>query len=578
MRNTLLALLLCTPVWADNPADKTCQAVFDRLIPYVEAPGGIGWPPKLTINESKEVNAFAYLDMVSNTAQVHVCRGYLDHHKGDLESALAFCLGHELSHLALSHCQPRSHKDPVLLRHAFTRRQELDADKRGIQIALKAGFRFRDLAGHLKKLAIEDDHYDKYLGAGVDHPSWTDRVAELDKGQSEIWRSKSAFDSGVTLLSTMQFQRAAESFQEVVDDFPQCHEAWTNLSHAYLMAYVDTLKVDYLKRYNLGMLMYRDFYPHAKSLQMRLRAHSGQLHSLSMEAAKKSLEVQPEQVLAWTNLGVAHLVAPGGPQLEEGEKCFRNAIQLSQDDKGLNNRHVVSILNNLACLFMAQGKEKKARDLLASARKANESKLDASILDYNTALLDLKSKDLSAKKRAIASLQSFLKVHSGQTIWAERAKDMLVQSHAAVTKVVQKPMNYRPVSQVGEVCLLQTLEEVQDKLGPSEETPCGPGVVRLRYPAKGLELYLQGDVFAIALISDQAPPVPIRPSGLGSHGWDLKVGDDIAPLYKKLADQQTTRQTMLRPGQYFTTYGSLGLSVRGEKGKVAEVLITAPTY
>ena len=566
--------------WGETPAEKTCRSVYERLLAYVEAPPGVGWPPKLTIDESKEVNAFAYLEVSSNTAQVQVCQGYLDRHKADLETALAFSLGHELSHLSLGHCQPKPKQDPVLLRHAFTRRQELDADQQGIQLALRAGYRFRDLSAHLKGLAVDDEAYDKYIGAGVDHPSWTDRVAALDKGQSSIWLSKSAFDSGVTLLATMQYQRAAESFQEVVDDFPDCHEGWTNLAHAYLMAYVDTLNADYLKRYNVGMLMYRDAYPKANSLQMRLRSYPGEFHSRALEAATKSLQVQPKQVLAWTNLGVAQLVAPGGPQLAEAEKCFITAIELAEDDKGLTNRHVVSLLNNLACVFMAEGKEKQARKALAMARTTNKSKnpLDASILDYNLALLDLKSKDLASKKQAVARLQSFLKIHSGQTVWAERAKQLLAQNHVAATRVQEKKMTYRPVSQVGEVCLLHSSEEVQSKLGAGEETPCGPGVVRLCYPAKGLELYLQDQVFAIAMTSSLAPPVQIRPQGLGSKGWEFHVGDDIAPIQAKLSDQETTRQTMLRPGQYFTTYGTLGLSLRDEKGKVAEILITAPTY
>lgn len=580
LRLSLCLLLLAAPVRAENPADKTCRAVFDRLLPYVAAPAGVGWPPKLTIEESSEINAFAHIDLVSNSAQVTVCRGYLDHHKQDLEAALAFSLGHELSHLMLGHCQPKSAQDPVLLRHAFTRREELDADQRGLQTALKAGYRFRELAAHLKKLAIEDDDYDKYVGAGVDHPSWTDRVAELDKGQSDLWRSKSAFDSGVTLLSTMQFQRAAESFREVVEDFPECHEAWTNLSQAYLMAYVDTLNADYLKRYNVGMPLYRDFYPRAQSLQMRVRGDSRQLYQRSIEAARKSLEVQPKQVLAWSSLGLAQMVAPGGPRLAEAEECFGNAIAHYKEDPGLRERHVVSLLNNLACVFLGEGKTQRARETLKAARGLDkgENRYDTSVLEYNTALLDLKSADKAAKKRAIAGMQAFLKVNRGQTMWAERAKDLLVQNHASPPANVVRALKYRPVSQVGEVCLLHSLEETQSKLGPGEETPCGPGVVRLRYPQLGVEVYVQDDVFAIGLFSPSAPAVPIRPQGLGSKAWDIRVGDDIAPIHKKLAGQETTRQTMLHPGQYFTTYGDLGVSLREESGKVAEILITAPTY
>lgn len=581
LRRALLALLLAAPVWAQDSNEKLCESVFARLLPYVEAPAGVAWPPRLEIEESKEVNAFAYIDLITQQPRVKVCRGYLEHYQKDLESALAFSLGHELSHLSLRHCQPRAQADPVLLRHAFTRRQELDADKLGLQLALQAGYRFRDLAAHLKKLATEDEHYDKYLGAGVDHPSWTDRVAQLDKGQSAIWHSKSAFDSGVTLLAVMQFQRAAESFREVVEDFPDCHEAWTNLSHAYLMAYVDTLSVDYLRRYNVGMLMYRDFYPRAESLQVRLRSQPpADLHRRAVEAALQSLKVQPNQVLAWTNLGVAQLVAPGGPKLAEAQKCFLKAIDQADNDPALNARHQVSVLNNLSCVLLARGREADSRKVLQQTLKtAHLNRSDRTTLEYNLALCDLKSRDQATKKRALAGMQAFLQIHGGRTIWAERAKQLLAQNRTALATVVSpRQMDYRPVSQAGEVCLLHSQDEIQAKLGPGELTPCGPGVNRLRYPAQGIELYLQGEVFAIDLFSAQAPPVEIRPLGLGSRVWQLRVGDDIAPIRKKLADQETTRQTMLRAGQYFTTYGSLGVSLRDQNGKLAEILITAPTY
>jgi len=125
--------------WADSPQDKACREVFQRLLPYVETPTGVGWPPELTVDDSKEVNAYAYIDINTNSAQVRVCRGYLEHYKSDLESALVFSLGHELSHLSLGHCLPKPQSDPVLLRHAFTRNQELEADSRGVQVALRAG-------------------------------------------------------------------------------------------------------------------------------------------------------------------------------------------------------------------------------------------------------------------------------------------------------------------------------------------------------------------------------------------------------------------------------------------------------
>ena len=577
----LVALLsMAMGAGAETADEKVCKEVFDRLLPYVEAPPGVGWPPDLVISPNKEVNAFATIDMLDNQAKVVVQAGFVDAYRNDLETALAFVLGHEFSHLQLGHCQPQPSQAPGMMDRAYTRRQELDADFNGMRTAMKAGYRYRDLCGYLKREAL-DPHssYSSYEGAGLDHPSWTDRVAALDKGQSRLWRSKSAFDAGVTLLATMQCRRAAESFQEVVEDFPDCYEAWANLAHCYLMAYVDTLNVDYLKQHNLGMLMYTDFYTKPNSLPIRVRGGSDDLHQLAVEAAQRSLQVEPKQVLGWTNLGVACLVAPGGPRLEEAEKCFVAALQRAEDDSQLTPIHAVGILNNLACVYLARGKEAESRKALAKARELNTrfKRPSTGIIEYNVSLLDLKSQDPATRRKALEGMRSFLKTPSGETLWAQRARELLKQNHEKVAETVSTTAHFRPISQAGPVSLLLTEEEVQKRLGPGQETPCGPGVVRLCYPSRGLEIYLQDAVYAISLLSPRAPAVEVRPSGIGSQPWQIRVGDEIAPIYRKLAKQRSRRQTMLRPDQYFTSYRDIGLSLREEQGKVAEILIAAPT-
>jgi hypothetical protein len=62
-----------------------------------------------------------------------------------------------------------------------------------------------------------------------DHPSWKDRLAELDPNQPSLWRAMSAFDNGNHFLLLEQYLAAERCFEKVVDDFPDCYEAWANL-------------------------------------------------------------------------------------------------------------------------------------------------------------------------------------------------------------------------------------------------------------------------------------------------------------------------------------------------------------
>jgi hypothetical protein len=133
------------------------------------------------------------------------------------------------------------------VRRAFTRKQENDADLNGMALALKAGYSFRRGRTAIDRMRDAGHDYSSFEGLGVDHPSWTARPTVLDKEQAQLWKAMSAFENGVFFLLVEQYPSAESRFRQVTREFPQCHEAWTNLGDSLLMP-CDRLQADDVRR------------------------------------------------------------------------------------------------------------------------------------------------------------------------------------------------------------------------------------------------------------------------------------------------------------------------------------------
>ena len=69
---------------------------------------------------------------------------------------------------------------------------ELEADRLGAEISIRAGYSFAGVTELLQGLGAIG-HYSSLEGLAFDHPSWTARLEAIDRDHIEYWRAMSAF-------------------------------------------------------------------------------------------------------------------------------------------------------------------------------------------------------------------------------------------------------------------------------------------------------------------------------------------------------------------------------------------------
>src|SRR5208337_705656 len=159
-----------------------------RLLAVAEPVAGYAWPPTIKVVDKDEIQAYAH--DASKDGQVRpeivVMAGLLHRVVQGNADRLAFVLGHELGHVILKHIQrpPPGKTDVVKL--VFGREQEIAADAKGMELTLAAGYSKKGALGAIRQfldlgLGLE---YSSFEGLGLDHPSWKERIALLDKEQA----------------------------------------------------------------------------------------------------------------------------------------------------------------------------------------------------------------------------------------------------------------------------------------------------------------------------------------------------------------------------------------------------------
>ena len=181
-------------IYSDPNAEFVIAHIVGRLL---TAAGQPNTQYTVTILDTADVNAFALPG-----GYIYVTRGILA--LANDESEIAAVLAHEIAHVVLHHARARSNKlqadqlvDKVmtgvlgntdsqaqerskLSMAAFSQQQELDADRKGIEIAGKAGYdplaaaRFLSAMGRFSKFSSGDAaQADDFLAS---HPSTPDRI------------------------------------------------------------------------------------------------------------------------------------------------------------------------------------------------------------------------------------------------------------------------------------------------------------------------------------------------------------------------------------------------------------------
>jgi tetratricopeptide (TPR) repeat protein len=603
----LIALLL--PLVATSPAaaeisesDRAlAEQVFHQLLANVPAPADMPWPPKLEIVDKDEINAFATMRSQEGGGQypVVVCyNGLLKRVVEGNADRVAYVLGHEISHHTLGHTRATA-GGTEFLRVTFSRDQEIAADRKGMELALRANYSYQGGLSAIRKMIDLGLNYSSFEGLAADHPSWFDRIALLDKQQAGLWRSMSSFDNGVYFLLVQNYPLAERAFRQVTKDFPGSYEAWANLGYALLMQYADSLDTDDLRRFDVGQIVVGGFYRRPKSLEVKVRGINEELWWDAVGALRESIRLKPDLSLPKANLGVAYLFRPAGKDPGKAAQFLEEASQLAEGDPSLDPVSRLAEDINLAVAYAALGDTDKAMTTLGQVETSLKNNEDSrsfrgdrslsNALAYNHALLLAQSPDGQRQHLAIGELENYLRKTDSSLAWwqlAYQRYSILCKQSGTVPKtedalLSQTTVRFRPVAALdlrkGQIALGQTLAEVRGQLGAEASTAPvvrGTNVVRLDYPNQGIKVIGTDEVLAIVLCSDRASAVSIREMGLGTKFIQLKVGMTSAELDRLLGDSDYDFRQLVDPDLNYRFYSDLGIAVLSQGGKVSELVIS----
>jgi predicted Zn-dependent protease len=562
-------------------------------------PAECTWPPKFYIlpKSEKVYNAFAgpyALDKESKKYLVRavITEGFLNgivKEDGDILSAV---MGHELAHITLGHLRKRIIREVAGL--ALGRQQEIDADLEGVRIAVAAGYDFRSgirNAFHAWKVL---GSYSNFEGIRATHPSWTERLRLLDQKRARIWSAMSAFQNGYFFLHAEQYRTAEACFQNVVDEFPDCAEAWANLGYARLMQYFDGLTALDLRKYGIAQVVAGAFYARPQGL-ISPRGDEKKWRSAVL-ALKTALVKDPNLILAQGNLGLAYLVHPDGEKkTEEALGYFRKAYKLK--DKGLDGLNLAAFLVNNGVAELAAGRSEQAGKMFAVARKylpakgsAIRDQLELAIL-YNEAIIAAASTDKDTRIKAFHGLEDYLRRASPEATWWSLAfekydklgqeLDLKRESRETLAKRARgKRMRLLASVEFAQGKLITLSERtrlVLKRLG--QEKSVGVPIYRSsrvkRYfeIAPGIDLLADHLLLAVFLTSPKAPPVYVQASGGGAKKQPIRVGMTMSDFVKILDGQPFERRFLDKPKVEYLFLPTLGLGIRYAEGKVTEIVL-----
>jgi Zn-dependent protease with chaperone function len=578
----------------NDPNVVLLNAVWERLVAVAAPSAPLAWPPELHLLTDAEMtmakmvpkdpNAFATL--YKGSPLVCVNRALLNSIVEGNASRLAFILGHELSHVTLGHIQHAPAGGTLLLMTVFTREKEIAADRNGIKLALAAGYDFREaMTGPKRFIELGLDQPPLWPAT---HPSWTQRLALLEKNRASLWNSMGAFSNGVLFLTVEQYASAERCFASVVKAFPDCYEAHANLGYARLMEYCDLLRPEDMAEFAIGHIMIGGFYRRPDSLIEKGRGINAELWKQATSALEEALRLRPDLTLAKATLGIAYLVRPEGKDVQRASRYLEEAATAAMKDNSLGAVSRAGVLVNLSVAELAAGKAELSDRHLGQANRlaGNVAVIRAAIL-YNYAQELLQSDKGNQRRNASDALYKYLKIGSPASIWWKLGLDSYSklcsesgmnceteqQIRAGATQEF-RPLPPVEVRQGVQVQLGDSIEEVQKRLGPAITIPIARDAKlnRYRYLKLGMDVIGTDQVMAISLNSRLAPALKLQMQGSGGQARVLKVGM-TEPQVTQVLGPTSFAATVFNAATPYRFYPQVGLAARFVQGRVAEWLV-----
>ena len=580
------------------------EAIGGRLLAAIKThPDEYTWPPVIKVTtDAGEDNACAFgrdTDQVTGKtiSQMYVSPSLLTDIIKDNDDTLAFIMGHELTHLLLRHNDARPDRDRTdYLKATFTRQQEYDADAGGMRLALAAGYSFKQALVGPREFIQRNMDYSSFEGSGVDHPSWKDRIAALDKAQETLWRSMSAFDNGQYFLTVEQYDSAGRCFAGVVESFPDCSEAWSNLGYCKLMQYCDALQTADIRRMGMGQIVVGGFYQRPRSLEAKVRGQNPHFWNDAVEALHHALALDPNLTLAKANLALAYLVSPDGKNAVRASQLFQEAATLAAGDTTIDPYTRAAVLVNagvsdIARGLLVAGRQKIDRGEQAATALAGPGRTVVSTLadavQYNRALLLANSATESDQTEALSEMEKYLHSASPASAWWPIAFDRyaaLCKAHGITPKEQAslrtdsaarlRPLNSLEIIPGKPLTISDPLRRVTAALGEATPIPLvsDTNLVQMDYPQYGVNVIATNIVLALRLSGPSAPPLTVRGVGIGAAGTSLRVGMTKAQLDAAVKENYEFTQ-IVDPEKNYRFYRNLGLAVLVRGGQVQELMI-----
>jgi predicted Zn-dependent protease len=414
----------------DDPALQTrIEALVRRIGEASDRPDIIF---NVTILDTDEVNAAALPG-----GFLLINKGLID---GMPEDQLAFVLAHEISHVQLRHfattmnmnralavmgvaeaarvgedrsAATNAYEEMAKMARAYAKDLELEADLYGMLYAMRAGWPAKsgpDAMATMRTLVGEVMPHEADVS---DHPSFADRIVQLNLGMTTIQETYALFDAGVSYSRSGAPEAAVGAFQQFLTIFPKSAAAWSNLGTVWLQKAIRSFPDDPL----------HDDLPLYSRADVTVRAADTAAMERARAAFKKALAIDPNRDAALGNLGALARIEG---DLDGAEALLLQAIELDPKYAGYRS--------NLANVYASKKRWKKAEKGYAKARALDKN------ADYvrgnQAALFGLRGKTKDAVKawRALESVPSqAMRAHSALVALGEKPDDAPVPVAPAPT-------------------------------------------------------------------------------------------------------------------------------------------------
>ncbi len=367
------------------------------------------------------------------------------------QDQLAFVIAHEIGHVILRHFATTMNVNQAMsiltvaegeetqgdragaieaqqklaeMTTRYSRNLELEADLYGMLSALRAGFPVRSGIESMTTMKRLVGEVPAELASMSDHPTFSQRIAELEQGITTIGETHDLFDAGVDFARSGEPDAAVAAFQQFLTIFPHSSAAWSNLGTAYLQKALPTLPED----------PWTDDLPLYTRSGMVVRAGADKVSlERARDAFARALAIDPNRDVALGNLGV----------LARWEGDWKGAEALLKKAATLDPKYP-GYMNNLGTVAASRGDLKEAGRWF---EKAKVEAANAPWLKCNRATLlerTKKVKDASALWKDLESSPKFaLRAHQHLIALGAKPKD------APLPAAAQPPKERMDVGLIG---------------------------------------------------------------------------------------------------------------------------------